>query len=587
MLAGMSGSAWHIPIVPIPGSRCATIDSVHREVRRWLRRAWETFPDFTATWCHDRSITFGTDHPDHPIYVDEEPEEVEWLAEGAPDVIDVWIHNEGYWPSDLGEHWRELALMERVGFDILLRRLGYRRAPAALGEGRAPAFPHPGDVLYRSVPGGFRAPLFYVIDGVHHRLGDEGLEPHCDASGNLAEGDPIALASLPEEVRERIEAQIAREECGCAGCAAVTFDTEWTRPEQLTTRPGWRAQTIDSWGRSGIYLPFPDGVRINVAVSTLPEEYLGDIPPTMLHRSRNGGLDWEYVVAPTIEPIYVFDAAGVQRDGMIVLHAAGSTWEEHEQGKVRWLSSEDLGETWAGGRGIPVEGPLQEVSFFSSPFRRGEMVVAVVDAGGACRLHHTEDGGVRWTSSNALVHEGQPVVEMRSVCFSPESAARLTLVVRVPGDAPDAAVASDDGGRTFRALATPGIDPEIVMIGHGGVRCVVGGALPARESDVVARSEDGGATWKEVARFPCKEPSKGWVSGRGLFFLMTQNPKSVYRCLLLVSEDEGAAWSVVADDLGFHRPHDDPDDPDAFLLGRGEEFVIRLSRTTAARRPRD
>src|SRR5262249_45488279 len=162
----------------------------------------------------------------------------------------------------------------------------------------------------------------------------------------------------------------------CEGCGVARHSEMgwWT----MATREGWRAHAIDRSGPLLRYVALP-GARVTFSVS----ERAVDLR-TMVHRSRDGGLNWEHVVAPVVGPLFVPPAAGGGSPEGAVTHVAVAASDE-----VRWPIPRALGEPGAPPARVPVEGPARVARFFPSHARPGQMAVAFVGADGEARLLHT------------------------------------------------------------------------------------------------------------------------------------------------------------------------------------------------------
>jgi photosystem II stability/assembly factor-like uncharacterized protein len=154
---------------------------------------------------------------------------------------------------------------------------------------------------------------------------------------------------------------------------------------------------------------------------------------------------------------------GAASDGSIVI--AG-----HEV----FASSRDDGRTW---ENIPAALPSLDIHGFARDPGDPARMWAYLATGG---LWESLDGGITW--------EG---VQQENVLFP--VAVRASGATRLFGVTANGLASSDDGGRTWRSVATPEIYPLASL-----VATTDGSVLVAGGQGGLARSDDGGATWSEL-----------------------------------------------------------------------------------------
>lgn len=255
----------------------------------------------------------------------------------------------------------------------------------------------------------------------------------------------------------------------------------------IVWRPG--AASATSWSRLGTQ-----------DVHSLA--FLGDDPNRLLFghhggilASSDGGRNWQPLGTRS-------DAMGLgaATDGSIVI--AG-----HEV----FAASRDGGRTW---ENVAANLPSLDIHGFArDPADPGRMWAYLATGG----LWESRDGGSGWER-----------VQEENVLFP--VAARTAVGTRLFGLTADGLAASDDGGRTWRAMTTPEIYPITSL-----AATVEGTNLVAAGVDGLARSGDGGATWSTI---PFEgQPAAIAVTAGGQSIALVTRSTEFFR-----TDDGGETW---------------------------------------------
>ena len=191
---------------------------------------------------------------------------------------------------------------------------------------------------------------------------------------------------------------------------------------------------------------------------------------------------------------------GAATDGSIVI--AG-----HEV----FAASRDGGRTWDD---VATNLPSLDIHGFARDPGDPDRMWAYLATGG---LWESGDGGSSWER-----------VQQENVLFP--VAARTPAGTRLFGVTVDGLAASDDGGRTWRGVATPEIYPIASL-----AATTDGSVLVAAGADGLARSDDGGATWSKM---PFEgQPAAIAVTADGQTIALVTRSTEFFR-----SDDGGKTW---------------------------------------------
>lgn len=168
-------------------------------------------------------------------------------------------------------------------------------------------------------------------------------------------------------------------------------------------------------------------------------------------------------------------------------------------------------------------------------------------------LHESRDGGATWSGplfdsgSSGFIHVSYP---------TPADPRRLFVVADGY-----AAHLSVDGGRTWSRFV-PGFTHTPFWIQqdpHDGRVLYASGTLTDGSRNVVARSDDGGLTWRYIREFPALEPHVGRL------FTDPYRPGRIWLSVqagLLMSDDRGGSWSFA----GYEGPQRNPSNGGEYLV---------------------
>jgi photosystem II stability/assembly factor-like uncharacterized protein len=214
-----------------------------------------------------------------------------------------------------------------------------------------------------------------------------------------------------------------------------------------------------------------------------------------LSASSDGGRTWQPLGTRS-------DAMslGAAADGSIVI--AG-----HEV----FAASRDDGRTW---EDIPATLPSLDIHGFARDPGDPARMWAYLATGG---LWESRDAGLTWE----LVHQ-------ENVLFP--IAVQAAGVTRLFGVTVGGLATSDDGGRTWRSVATPELYPIASL-----AATTDGSVLVAGGPGGLARSGDGGATWSELSFDG--EPAAIAITAGGRAIAVVTRSTDFYR-----SEDGGRSW---------------------------------------------
>ena len=211
--------------------------------------------------------------------------------------------------------------------------------------------------------------------------------------------------------------------------------------------------------------------------------------------SSDGGRSWQ-----TLGTRADAMSLGTATDGSIVI-----------AGHQVFAASRDGGRTWDD---IPANLPSLDIHGFTRDAGDPARMWAYLATGG---LWKSEDGGDRWER-----------VQEENVLFP--VAAQTAAGTRLFGVTANGLAASDDGGRTWRAMTTPEIYPIASLAATAD-----GAVLVAAGADGLARSMDGGATWSKI---PFEgQPAAVAVTAGGHTIALVTRSSEFYR-----SDDGGKTW---------------------------------------------
>lgn len=175
-------------------------------------------------------------------------------------------------------------------------------------------------------------------------------------------------------------------------------------------------------------------------------------------------------------------------------------------------ASRDGGRTW---ENIPAALPSLDIHGFARDPGTPARMWAYLATGG---LWESRDGGLAWER-----------VQQENVLFP--VAVSASGATRLFGVTVNGLASSDDGGRTWRSVATPEIYPIASLAATTDGRVLV-----AAGQGGLARSDDGGATWSELP-FDREEPAAIAVTASGQTIGVVTRSTDFFR-----SDDGGRTW---------------------------------------------
>jgi photosystem II stability/assembly factor-like uncharacterized protein len=263
-----------------------------------------------------------------------------------------------------------------------------------------------------------------------------------------------------------------------------------------------------------------------------------------IYRSNDGGRTWRHLGLEKTERIHrvIVDP----RDSRVVYAAAlGQAWGENPERGV--FKTEDGGRTWR--RVLHVDERTGAADLVMDPTNPNKLFAAMWDyrrwpwsfrsGGPGSGLYVTHDGGESWRKLTE--DDGLPkgTLGRIGVAIAPSDPNVVYALV----EAGQSALArSEDGGRTWRLVNTePDVNPRPFY--YSDIR--VDSENPNRVYRLASRldaSDDGGKTFRTVSSFRAVHPDHHalWIDPRDASHLINGNDGGVY-----ISQDRGRTWSYV------------------------------------------
>ena len=230
--------------------------------------------------------------------------------------------------------------------------------------------------------------------------------------------------------------------------------------------------------------------------------FVGDDPDRLLF-GHHGGISASSDGGRSWQPLGTRSDAmslGAAPDGSIVIAGHGV-----------FAASRDDGRTW---EDIPATLPSLDIHGFARDPGDPARMWAYLATGG---LWESRDGGLTWDQ-----------VQLENILFP--VAVQAAGATRLFGITADGLGISDDGGRTWRRVATPEIYPIASL-----AATTDGSVLVAGGQGGLARSDDGGAAWSKLAFDG--EPAAIAATAGGRTIAVVTRSTDYFR-----SDDGGRSW---------------------------------------------
>lgn len=252
-----------------------------------------------------------------------------------------------------------------------------------------------------------------------------------------------------------------------------------------------------------------------VASTATPDLLYAGIPNRIL-RSTDGGATWKTFSRGfnwvNFRSLALDDKSGVVWGGT---------------GRDGVVKSADGGATWTTGSGFLS---LEVTSILIDPSSSKRIFVGTTQAG----IHRSEDGGVTWE----LANEGLEDRSVHSFAAHPSSPGILLVGTS------EGAYRSTDGGASWSHVLKGGCEPQVQHLRFAASSPKRVWAHSGRDFCQIARSDDGGLTWKEM-KTPRPDSS---LLGHFAFYSDATAPDKVMFSTdrhLYLSVDAGATWNAV------------------------------------------
>jgi len=259
-------------------------------------------------------------------------------------------------------------------------------------------------------------------------------------------------------------------------------------------------------------------------------------------RSTDGGATWTSIVVPgaAVDSLQFRDVYAVDATTAYLLAAGPGS-------RSRIYKTADGGRNWE----LQFTNPDSSAFYDCFDFWDARRGVALSDGvGGHLLIRRTTDGGAHW---NLPAPDSLPLAQKGEGGFAASGTCIVTLAGHfawIGTGAADTArvLKSEDGGRTWRATATPIAAGNFAGIATVAFRdtlhgLVLGGKLgsPAEFSDNVAVTGDGGRTWRLAGR----PGFSGAVYGAAMIPGRAGSVVAVGPRGLAFSADDGSTWTTL------------------------------------------
>ncbi|MFF4436713.1 WD40/YVTN/BNR-like repeat-containing protein [Streptomyces sp. NPDC001621] len=277
------------------------------------------------------------------------------------------------------------------------------------------------------------------------------------------------------------------------GLAAVDRNTAWlagTGGTVLRTTDGgasWR--NVSPPGASDLQFRDVEAYDARHAVALA----IGEGEASRVYRTADGGRTWTESFRNT-DPKAFYDCLA------FFDHRHGLAMSDPVDGRLRILSTSDGGRSWRvlPARGMPpaLDGEAGFAASGQCLVTAGPRDVWLATGGGArARVLHSADRGLTWRAADAPVPAGDPAKGVFALAFRDRRHGLAVGGDYRPGQpSPRAAAVTGDGGRTWRAAATP---PPAYRSGAAWLPHSRAAALAVGPTGTDLTT-DGGRTWRTV-----------------------------------------------------------------------------------------
>lgn len=272
-----------------------------------------------------------------------------------------------------------------------------------------------------------------------------------------------------------------------------------------------------SWEETTTDAKWIGNIVYAIAVSTAtPGLCYASIPNRVL-RSTDGGATWK---------TFSRGFNWVNFRSLALDEKGGAVWAG--SGRDGVVKTVDGGETWTAGAGFLS---LEVKAILLDPSVPKRLLVGTTQGG----LHLSEDGGATWRLSN----EGLTNRAVHSLAADPSAPGTFLAGTR------KGAFLSTDGGRSWTHVLKGGCEPEVQHLRYAPSDPKRVYAHSGRDFCQVARSDDGGRTWRDL-----KAPrDASTLLGHFAFHVDAANADRVLYSddrHLYLSADGGATWTTAA-----------------------------------------
>lgn len=297
----------------------------------------------------------------------------------------------------------------------------------------------------------------------------------------------------------------------------------------------WEETTTDAkWSGNIVYALLVSAATPGLCYASIPNRVL---------RSTDGGATWK---------TFSRGFNWVNFRSLALDDKAGTVWAG--SGRDGVVKTTDGGETWTAGTGFLA---LEVKAILLDPASPKRLFVGTTQGG----VHLSEDGGTTWALSN----EGLTNRAVHSLAADPSAPGTFLAGTR------KGAFRSTDGGRSWTHVLKGGCEPEVQHLRYAPSDPKRVYAHSGRDFCQVARSDDGGLTWRDL-----KAPrDASTLLGHFAFHVDAANADRLFYSddrHLYLSSDGGATWTTATGIPPTSRIQ-------AIVAGSGTEELLAATKT--------